>query len=93
MRYFLLAGLLALASPIAAQTNSKAASRAIMREGVALYQLERASWISTDLLRASHFPVQQITGTFSYVAGDSVRTLVEVGLHRPVAQTCGSATF
>ncbi|RYU81297.1 hypothetical protein [Hymenobacter persicinus] len=75
MRYLLLLCLLAVAPAVSAQRNLTTASREILREGQALYHLERASWVSTDLLQASHFPTRQVMAYFSYTTLDSVRTL------------------
>jgi hypothetical protein len=65
----------ALAPPARAQTSLTAPAAAILREGHALYQLERAAWVSTDLLRTSHLPLAQVTDYFSYARADSVCTL------------------
>ncbi|GAA3950279.1 hypothetical protein [Hymenobacter algoricola] len=76
MHYRLLAGLLLAAAPAAhAQLNLEAISQDILHEGLALYQSERASWVSTDLLQASGQPLSQVSGYISYTTGDSVRTL------------------
>ncbi|SDX45690.1 hypothetical protein [Hymenobacter psychrophilus] len=46
----------------------------ILREGLALYQSERASWVGTDLLQASGADMSQVGGYVSYPIGtDSMR--------------------
>jgi len=86
VHYLFFIGLLLVVAPGAyAQNDLPATSQEIVREGVALYQLERAAWISTDLLQARGFPTPQVSGYFSYAAADSVRTLF-VGGAGPTAQ-------
>lgn len=46
-----------------------------MREGLALYESERASWVATDLLLASKPDMSTLGGYFSYADGDSLRTV------------------
>jgi hypothetical protein len=75
VKYLLLSSLLAVPALAAAQTNLAAISQQILHEGMALYHLEQAASVSTDMLRAARFPTQQITAYFSYAAADSMRTL------------------
>jgi hypothetical protein len=75
VKYLLLASLLASASMAYAQNNLQSTSQSILHEGLELYQLEQAAWLSTDLLEARHYPTQQINEYFSYASGDSIRTL------------------
>ena len=48
---------------------------AILAEGLRLYQLERSSWVATDLMMATTIDRSQIGGYLSYLEGDSVRTI------------------
>jgi hypothetical protein len=45
-----------------------------MAEGLQLYQLERSSWVATDLMLATSIDRSQIGGYLSYLQGDSVCT-------------------
>lgn len=63
---------------LAAQAQSRdkidQASSEILQEGLDLYRSERASWLGTDLLRASGADLNQVGGYVSYAVGaDSVR--------------------
>ncbi|MCC2546329.1 hypothetical protein LJY25_07725 [Hymenobacter sp. BT175] len=77
--YLLTALGVVLSSSATAQGNLESIRRELLREGVALYEAERASWVATDLLPttgvASHF----VTATLSYTVADSVRTLLVGG--------------
>jgi hypothetical protein len=46
-----------------------------LREGLALYQSERASWVATDIYLASVVDRSELSGYLSYAVGDSVRTV------------------
>lgn len=61
---------LGLASP-AAQPPTEA----ILREGLALYQSERAAWAATDLMLAITVDRSQLGGYLTYFRGDSVCTI------------------
>lgn len=78
MRIYVLAGAL-LALPLRAalaQPSLETTRQNLLREGLALYTSERASWVATDLLQATRFNTQQIHSYFSYpTPGDSVRTV------------------
>ena len=74
-RGLLLAGLLGLAAAGRAQSR-KALDKiqaAILQDGLSLYQLERASWVGTDLLMADKPNMSPLKGYVSYIMGDSVR--------------------
>jgi|GEM_PF-3155507 len=74
-RGLLLAGLLSLA--VAGRAQSRKAldkiQTDILQDGLALYQMERASWVGTDLLMADKPDMSQLKGYVSYIMGDSVR--------------------
>lgn len=78
MRIYMLAGAL-LALPLRAalaQPSLETTRQNLLREGLALYTSERASWVATDLLQATRFNTRQISGYFSYATpDDSVRTV------------------
>ncbi|WP_220612577.1 hypothetical protein [Hymenobacter sp. HSC-4F20] len=79
MKYpFLAVALLGLCGwqQASAQTpKAQAIEQEILKEGLALYESERASWVATDLLLARKPDMSQLGGYFSYADGDSVRTV------------------
>ena len=78
MKIYLLAGVLLALSLRAAQAQRslEATRQNLLREGLALYTSERASWVATDLLQASNFETRQVRSYFSYATpDDSVRTV------------------
>jgi hypothetical protein len=68
------AALLPFSTRVSAQSRDEPEEE-IMREGQALYQSERASWVATDIFMASIADRSLLGGYLSYTAGDSVRTL------------------
>ncbi|QNH63821.1 hypothetical protein [Hymenobacter sediminicola] len=82
--YVLASALLALPFRAAlAQSSLEVTRQNLLREGMALYTSERASWVATDLLQATTFDTHQIRSYFSYsTPDDSVRTVFVGG---PVA--------
>ncbi|RPD44583.1 hypothetical protein DNI29_20850 [Hymenobacter sediminis] len=79
MKYSLLAVALlsiCVGQQAAAQTpKQQALGQEIMREGLALYESERASWVASDLLLARKPDMSTLGGYFSYADGDSLRTV------------------
>ncbi|GAB3222523.1 hypothetical protein GCM10027346_00410 [Hymenobacter seoulensis] len=79
MNYTFLAGavlgLLTFQRASAQASKTQALEQEILREGLALYESERASWVATDVLMAQKPDVQHLIGYFSYADGDSVRTV------------------
>ncbi|RZL16159.1 MAG: hypothetical protein EOO62_02060 [Hymenobacter sp.] len=59
----------------AGSTSATPPTAAILADGLSLYQLERASWVATDLMLATTIDRAQIGGYLSYLDGDSVRTI------------------
>ena len=48
----------------------------IVKEGLYLYKLERASWISTDIISNEHNEMQKlIDGYLSYFSNDSIKSI------------------
>ncbi|TGE06064.1 hypothetical protein [Hymenobacter fodinae] len=56
-------------------TKTQALEQGILREGLALYESERASWIATDLLMARQPDMTGVVGYLSYADQDSVSTI------------------
>lgn len=77
--FFLLSSLLGLATQhqACAQASSKlqAVAAEIKKEGMALYESERASWVATDMLLLRKPDMRGIVGYISYADGDSLRTV------------------
>jgi hypothetical protein len=59
----------------AQSASVRAAEQEVLKEGLALYESEQASWVATDLLMAQKPDVSQFGGYLSYADGDSVRTI------------------
>ncbi|AYA36225.1 hypothetical protein D3Y59_03585 [Hymenobacter oligotrophus] len=71
--FMALSGLLAPA-PVG-PADAEAERQQVLREGLALYEVERASWVSDDVLRAQpSLPLPPVT-FLSYPTPDSVRTV------------------
>lgn len=75
LRLFLTAGAALLLHPALAQSRTDKVADEILRDGLALYQSERASWVATDVLMAQKPNMEQLLGYVSYADGDSVRTV------------------
>ncbi|UYZ59921.1 hypothetical protein [Hymenobacter latericus] len=72
--FMALAGLLVPAH-VGLPPDAEAARQQALRDGLALYEVERASWVSDDVLRAQpSLPLQPVT-FLSYATPDSVRTV------------------
>ncbi|UYZ59924.1 hypothetical protein [Hymenobacter latericus] len=78
MKHTLLHGcLLTVLAQFSAEAQSRFAKQeeAVLKEGLALYQSERASWVATDLLVARQTDMSTLGGYITYADGDSVRTV------------------
>ncbi|KUG08774.1 hypothetical protein [Solirubrum puertoriconensis] len=73
----LLGGLLTVLAQLSAEAQSRFAKQqeAILKEGLALYESERASWVATDLLITRQTDMATIGGYITYTDGDSIRTV------------------
>ncbi|WP_135531127.1 hypothetical protein [Hymenobacter wooponensis] len=56
-------------------TKTQLLAQEILREGLALYESERASWIATDLLMARQPDMTGVVGYLTYAHQDSISTI------------------